>query len=322
MRSHSRRDIVIGAGAAMAAFGLARPVAFIGAAEAQRAPTPGFFKFKVGDVDVTTVFDGVWEKPHDPGFIRNASVDQTKAALKASGIDDAFVPITFTVTVLKIGGDVILVDSGTGGQAGGPKAGQFMGNLAAAGIDAKTVKKIIVTHFHGDHILGLMAKDTNAQIFPNAEIVVPAGEYKYWTDASLPGKLPEARRGLVERIQKTFPSWGNVKSAEIGAEVAPGVKMIATHGHTPGHVSYVVGSGSQQLIVLGDTSNITSLFVRNPGWHAVFDQDAAMAEATRRKLYDQVIADKAIISGYHFGMPGVGRLAKDGSGYAFTPLSA
>ena len=70
-----------------------------------------------------------------------------------------------------------------------------------------------------------------------------------------------------------------------------------------------------------DITNIPALFVRNPGWHAVFDTDAQMAEATRRKVFDRAIADKALINGYHWGLPGVGKIKKDGNGYAFVPLA-
>ncbi|HRD75091.1 MAG TPA: MBL fold metallo-hydrolase [Hyphomicrobiaceae bacterium] len=321
MAEISRRDVVIGASGAFALFGLAKPVAFIGTANAQLATT-GHFKHKVGDIEVVQLHDGIWEKAHDAGFIKNASIDDTKAALKGGGLTDAHVPINFTVTAIKTSAGVVLIDSGTGGQTGGPKAGKLMANMAAAGIDPKSVKKIVVSHFHPDHIFGLMAKDTNAQIFPEAEIVVPAAEYKFWTDPALPAKLPEARRPLAERIQKTMPTWKNVKPAEGEAEVAPGIRMVATPGHTPGHTSYHVSSGGQQLIVLGDVSNLPALFVKNPGWHAVFDQDAATAEASRRKIFDRAIADKVTVAGYHFGMPNVGTLAKDGNGYAFTALKA
>ncbi len=74
-----------------------------------------------------------------------------------------------------------------------------------------------------------------------------------------------------------------------------------------------------QLIVLGDTTNIPALFLRNPGWHAAFDQDAATAEATRRKLLDRAAADKVVVAGYHFPFPATGTIAKDGQGYAFVP---
>jgi glyoxylase-like metal-dependent hydrolase (beta-lactamase superfamily II) len=317
----SRRDLVLGASGAFAMFGLTKPVAFIGAAQAQLA-TSGSFKYKVGDTEVIALYDGVWEKAHDPAFIKNASVDETKAALKAGGLTDAHVPVTFTVTAVKTSAGVMLIDSGTGGQAGGPKAGLMMANMAAAGIDPKSVKKVVLSHFHPDHIFGLMAKDTNAQIFPDAEIIAPAAEYKFWSDPALPAKLPEARRPLAERIQKTFPTWKNFKPVDGEPEVAPGIRMVGTPGHTPGHTSFLVASGGSQLLVLGDVSNVPALFVKNPGWHAAFDQDAALAEKSRRAIFDRAIADKIMVAGYHFGMPNVGTLAKDGNGYAFTALKA
>src|SRR5262249_3811366 len=121
----SRRDLVLSAAGVYAAFGLTKPIAFIGAAEAQQAATPGFRKYKVGDIEVISLYDGVWEKPHDENFIKGANVEETKAALKAAGLTDAFVPVPFTILAVKTGGRLVLIDSGTGGgQAGGPKAGQ------------------------------------------------------------------------------------------------------------------------------------------------------------------------------------------------------
>ena len=120
----SRRDLIIGAAGASAAFGLDKPLAFIGAAQAQTTPAgPGFKSYKVGDIEVISLYDGVWEKAHDENFIKGANVEQTKAALKAGGLTDAFVPIPFTIMAVKTPGGVVLIDSGTGGQTGGPKAG-------------------------------------------------------------------------------------------------------------------------------------------------------------------------------------------------------
>jgi glyoxylase-like metal-dependent hydrolase (beta-lactamase superfamily II) len=97
----------------------------------------------------------VWEKAHDENFIKGANVEQTKAALKAGGLTDAHVPIPFTIMAVKTPSGVVLIDSGTGGQTGGPKAGLAMQSMAAAGIQPKDVKTIVVSHFHGDHIFGL-----------------------------------------------------------------------------------------------------------------------------------------------------------------------
>lgn len=324
MQTISRRGFVISAATAAAAFGLDGPLEFIRPAHAQRAGdagAPGFAKFKVGDWTVTSIYDGIWEKAHDPGFIKNASVDHTKAALKAGGLTDEFVPITFTVTVVEKDGKTIMFDSGTGGQLS-PKAGLLAKeNLKGAGIDADKISTIVVTHFHPDHIFGLMAKDTNAQVFPNAEIVVPEGEYKYWTDAALVDKVPAARQGLVKRIQATLPTWQNVKQVADGAEAAAGIKAINTNGHTPGHTSYELDSGNTKLIITGDVTNIPALFMKNPGWHAAFDQDAAMAEKTRKDLFTQAVADGATLTGYHWGMPGAGTIEKDGDGFALVPVT-
>ncbi len=315
MQSISRRGFVISAAAAGAAFGLDGPLEFFTPAFAQKADKE-FTKFKVGDIEVTQLYDGTWEKAHDPGFVKNASLDEVKAALKAANLTDAHVPIPFTVTAVKTKGKLVLFDSGTGAQLA-PTAGLITKNdvWKKAGIDPAKVTTIVITHFHADHISGLMAKDTNAPIFPNAEIIVPAAEYKFWTD-------PATTAGAAKRIQAVFPGWKNMKQFEGDKDVVPGVKPINTNGHTPGHTSYLVGSGRNQLIVLGDVSNIPALFVKNPGWHAVFDANAALAETNRRKIFDRAIADKATVTGYHFGVPGAGKISKDGKGYAFVPVKA
>ena len=316
MQSISRRGFVISAAAAAAAFGLDGPLEFVGKAIGQQGTGPEVVKFKIGDVEVIQMYDGVWEKAHDPAFIKNATVDETKAALKTGGLTDAHVPITFTVTAVRTPQGLVLIDSGTGAQLA-PTAGNITKNnlWQAAGINPAEVTNIVISHFHGDHITGLMAKDTNAPIFPKAQIHVSATEYKFWTN-------PTVTAGAAKRIQSVFPGWSNIKQFEGDVEVVPGVRAVATPGHTPGHTSYHVGSGSQQLIVLGDVTNIRALNVTNPGWHLAFDADPNMAEANRRKIFDRAIADKVTLTGYHWGMPGAGTLSKSGNGYAFTPVSA
>jgi len=314
----SRRDLIVGAAGAFAAFGLDRPLAFIGAAQAQTVPAgPGFKKYQVGEIEVFSLYDGVWEKAHDENFIKGANVEQTKAELKSAGLSDAFVPIPFTVTAVKTGGRLVLIDSGTGGgQIGGPKAGLLAQSMAAAGLDPKDVKTILMSHFHLDHISGLMAKETNAQMFPDAEIVVPAAELKWWTQPV--ESIPAGRQANAKRVQATFPNWKNIKVVDGEADVAPGIRQIPTHGHTQGHSSHVISSGGKQFIASGDVTNIYALFAKHPDWQAAFDHVPDLAIETRRKLFDRAIAEKAMVAGYHWGLPNVGTLAKDGNGYAFV----
>lgn len=320
----TRRNLCLSAAATAALFGLDKPLTLIGSAYA-RSPTDlaPFVRFKVGDLTVTTVSDGVWSRDHDPNFIRNASVDDTKAALRAAGLPDDKVHIPFTVTFVETPQGLIMFDAGTGAQLA-PTAGKLAANMQAAGIDPERITMIPVTHFHPDHIFGLMAKDTNAAVFPKARLVMPEVEYKYWTDPATLAATPEARQGLIKRITSVFPGWlqaGNIELAAPGKEIATGIRMVDSSGHTPGHAAFQVSSGNQQLMVLGDVSNIPALFVRNPGWHAMFDMDAQKAEATRRALYDRAIADNMMVSGYHFGMPGAGSITRDGNGYAFVPVA-
>lgn len=312
-----RRDLILSAAGAFAAFGIAKKINFIGAAEAQPASGPAFKKFMIGDIEVTSLYDGVWEKAHDENFIKGANVEQTKAALKAGGLTDAFVPITFTVLAVKTSEGLVLIDTGTGGgQAGGPKTGLLAQSMAAAGIDPKTVKKIVISHFHGDHVSGLMAKDTNAQQFPDVEIIVPEAEMKFWTQPV--ESIVKGRQGQAQRMQATLAKWSNIKVVAGEADVAPGIRAIPAFGHTEGHTAHLISSGGRMLYATADVTNVAALFAKNPTWQPSNDHVPDLAVETRKKLFDRAIADKAMVSGYHWGAMNIGTITKDGDGYAFV----
>ena len=321
MLNLSRRDFVVSTAMA-AALGLNARLA-VSPAFAQKTPDPakGFVTYKVGAAEVTALYDGIWEKAHDPAFIANASVEDVKAAMVKAGLPPDFVSIPFTVAVVKTGGKTVLCDSGTGGQVQ-PTAGKMMANMKAAGIDPAKIDTILISHFHPDHIFGLMEKETNKPVFPDTEIIVSDAEYKFWTDPALIDRLPEARKGLARRIQAVFPTWKNVRQVTGEPEVAPGIRFVSAPGHTPGHRAFHLASGGSQLMISNDTAYVPALVVANPGWHGLYDQDAALAETSRRKLLERVIADKIMICGYHFPFPGAGTIAKDGAGYALTPMKA
>ena len=314
----SRRDFVVSTALAGA---LGLDARLVTPAYAQKTPDPakGFVTYKIGSAEVTALYDGIWEKAHDPAFIANASIDDVKEAMAKAGLTTDFVSIPFTVVVVRNGGKTILCDSGTGGQVQ-PTAGKMMANMKAAGIDPAKIDTVLISHFHPDHIFGLMAKETNAPVFANAEIVVSDVEYKFWTDPAVLDKLAEARKPLAKRIQAVFPTWKNIKQVTGETEVAPGIRFVMAPGHTPGHRAFHLASGASQLMISNDTAYVPALVIANPGWHGQYDQDAATAEATRRKILDQVIADKIPICGYHFPFPGAGTIRRDGSGYALDMM--
>jgi len=315
------RRMVLGSAAAAAAFGIAGKLEFAPAAFAETPVEPlvGFYKYKVGALEVTAVYDGIWRKPHDPAFIKDVSVDDTKAALAKAGLTTDFMPIPLTVVVLNLNGRTIMMDAGSGVGQWQANATHLPANMKAAGIDYKAIDTIMISHFHPDHVWGLMEKGTNAPVFPNAELIVNAAEYNWWTDPSRLAKLPEGRKPAGKRIAENFPKWKNWKLVEDGTEVVPGIRIMAAPGHTPGHSIYHVDAGSEQFLVSADTMYVPALLAPHPEWQGSYDQDGPMAIATRHKIIDQVIADNVRICGSHFPFPGTGAFVKDGNAYAFTP---
>src|SRR5262249_378820 len=159
----SRRDLVLGAAGAYAAFGLDRSVTFIGAACAQESVTQPFRKYKVGDIEIFSLIDGMGDAPLREGMGRNVGLEQVKHGLGASGLRDNQAPRRFIVMALKLRDQVVLIDSGTGGHPlYGNGNGRLFASMAAAGLDPKAVKTILISHLHGDHIYGLMNNETNA----------------------------------------------------------------------------------------------------------------------------------------------------------------
>ena len=277
-----------------------------------------FHKFNVGDVEIIQVFDGALERDQDPAYANNASVEDIKAALRAAGLPDGKILNCYTVTFARNGNQLVMFDSGNG-EGGLPFSGLLAENMKAAGIEHKDITNVIITHFHPDHIFGLMTK-ANEQLYPNIQIMVPSAEYKFWVDPDTIAKLSPGRQGLAKRIQATLPNWKNIKQFEADTEVLSGIRALPTYGHTPGHTSMHISSGNQQLIVMADVTNVPAMNMRNPGMHLAFDQDPKLAESNRRKIFDRVVADKVTCTGYHWGMPGAGTVQKDGKGYVLVPV--
>ena len=284
-------------------------------------PDMGFHSYKVGEVTVTALYDGHWKKPHDPVFIKNASIEETKAALAKAGFTTEFVTIPLTVIVLTIGERHVMVDSGSGAQWQ-PTAGQLHANMKAAGIDPARIGTILISHFHPDHIFGLMEKGNDEPVFPNAEIIVSSAEYAWWTEPGRVDKLPQARQALGKRINKVFPHWANFTLIAGEKEIVPGIHLLNAPGHTAGHSVFLVSSGGQQLMVSNDMAYVPALLAPHPEWQGAYDQDGPLAVATRRRLIDRVIADKMLVCGAHFPFPGAGSFVKDGAAYAYLPVTA
>jgi glyoxylase-like metal-dependent hydrolase (beta-lactamase superfamily II) len=316
----ARRDLIAtgAAAATLAAVPPGGPHEAAAAAPLAGAQAPGFYRFKVGEIEVTTIHDGLFQRPLDAGFVKNAELSAVQAALAAAFQPTTTLTIPITTTVVNTGRRLVLLDAGTGGLLS-PAATSWMTNFKAAGFAPEQVDTIVISHFHGDHIQGIRAKD-GAAVFPNAEIMVPEAEWAFWMDDARMAQAPEAMKGAFQGVRRVFaPIAGEVKRYGGTAELVTGITPVPAHGHTPGHTAFVVASGADRLLVLGDTTNKPELFVRNPDWQAVFDMDATAATATRRRLLDMAAAERMRITGYHYPFPATGFIVKDGGGFAFVP---
>lgn len=319
----TRRHALAGA-AAIAAAPMLPSLPAKAAAPVAGKQNASFYRYKVGDIEVTVVSDGASTIALPDTLVANANKDDVNAALEKAFLPKDKFTFNFAPLVLNTGSKLVVVDTGNGpGAFANSKGnvGQFMTNSAAAGIDPKNVDIVVISHFHGDHINGLLTAD-GQPAFPNAEVMVPAAEFKYFMDDGEMGKQTTDRmKGVFANARRVIEAGlkKKVTPYEPGKEVAPGLLAVATNGHTPGHTSFVLSSGSDKVFIQSDLTNNPDLFLRNPGWHLMFDQDAAMAEASRRKALDMVVADKLRLQGFHFPFPANGYVEKDGNGYRLIP---
>jgi glyoxylase-like metal-dependent hydrolase (beta-lactamase superfamily II) len=287
--------------------------------------TAGWYRYKIGSIEVTVATDGVARFKMAEDHVINIKKDVVNAALAEVFMEKDMMTTPYNPVCLNTGSKLVVIDTGTG-EANYKKSngvgGQFVTNLAASGIERTAVDTVIISHYHGDHINGLLMED-NSLTYPNAEIVVPAREHAYWMDD---GEMSRASAG---RLQTNFKNVRRVMNAEVmkrvktyewDKEVIPGVTAQGTPGHTPGHTSYVIASGSDTVYLQSDVTHVPFLFVRHPDWHAFYDQDGDMAEATRRKVYDMLVADKMRVQGFHYPFPSLAHVEKYGTGYRVIPV--
>ena len=320
----TRRNLLAGAASVCALSPLAIPQVRAAAPLAAKQ-NPGWYRYKVGNFEVTVVTDGMITSPLADNYVGNASKSEVNAALVANHLPPDKVSHSYSPAVVNTGSKLVVTDTGLGlgmHQQSKGAGGQFHGNLAAAGIDPNAVDVVIISHFHADHINGLLGAD-NKLAFPNAEVMVPAGEWTFWMDKSNAAKFPEPIKGQFANVKRVFGALGNKATQyEAGKELVPGITSMATPGHTPGHCSFMIASGSEQVLMQVDvTAAVASLFLNHPEWKLIFDTDGPLAEQTRRKVYDMAIADKLLIQGFHFPFPGRGYVEKSGSGYRLVPAA-
>lgn len=284
-----------------------------------RIQGPGVYRTKIGSYEVTALYDGIWRLPIDEKFVRNASSSAVDKALAAAFLPPRVLPVSFTALMVNTGSKLILIDTGTAGQIA-DSAGFMLGNLAVAGIEPKQIDTILISHFHPDHIDGIKTKD-GAKVFPNAEILVPEPEWKFWMDD---GNMSRAKQPVLRYFRNARRIFKDIADGvhrfTPGKEVAPGITSIPAYGHTPGHTAFSISSGNQSMLVMSDTAREPFLFVKHPRWQPSYDMDGPLAATTRQRMLDRAAADRMLVEAYHFPFPASGHIARTKSGYELVPL--
>jgi glyoxylase-like metal-dependent hydrolase (beta-lactamase superfamily II) len=318
MTALTRRSL-LGSAAAVAAGSIIAPT-LQAAAPASGKQAPGFYRYKVGDFEVTAFNDGYVKVPKLESFVVNQPLEAIQKTVEEAFIPKDDVRVPFNPLLVNTGSKLVLFDTGFG-DVGAPTQGQLLANMAAAGVDPKAVDTVIISHFHGDHISGIRAKAGSSN-FPNAEIMVPADEWAWWTNDAETSKAAEVWKGQIANSKRVFePIAKDVKRFEYGKELVPGITSVDARGHSPGHSAFVISSGNGKLMYIADVTNHPAIFARHPEYRLWADMIPDLALTNRRKLFDMLAAERMPMTGYHYPFPAVGYLSKQGTGYDFHPAS-
>ncbi len=298
---------------------VAGPNAAVADAPQHHDQVPGFYKLKVGDLEVTALFDGF-------GVFDQHWLSGTKATM--DGVVDALhedphmLDDGDTGFLVNTGKQLILVDAGSGTWYGGGALGHLVGNLRSAGYTPEEVDLVLVTHLHSDHVGGFTTQD-GKRVFPNAEVYVAKAESDFWLSPEIAAKAPKDAQPFFQSAQAIAApyikagKWHTFSGSET---IVDGMQLVPLLGHTPGHTGYQFSSKGQKILFWGDTIHAQRVQLQHPEVTVVFDIDPTAAAATRNQLLPKLASEDVLIAGPHMSFPGLGRLRKERSGYSWAPV--
>ena len=274
-------------------------------------PVVGVHRTTLGKLEVICLQDGLFQLP--VSLLKGIKPEDAKALL--GGADIAPTPVN--AFLVRMPQKLVLVDTGAGGGAG-EVAGHLAERLKAAGVDPAKIDLVLITHFHMDHVGGLLKPD-GTRAFPNALLRVSQAEHDFWTGD--PAKVPEHSRKQLPALKAALAAYeaaGAYKPFSPGEALGEDVRVLPTYGHTPGHVCYAFRSGGKELWCLGDLIHFGAVQFPRPSAALAFDWDSSLATAARKELFRNAAQTHAVLAGAHLAFPGLFRIEAKGDGYSAT----
>lgn len=316
----SRRSLLATTAAGAAAATVARQTSSPARADTDAPTETGlqtpFYRSRLGSADITVVSDG--KIAFAPGVLwPEVPKAELEGYLSNFYQPTDSVPLHVNAMVIDLNGRRILIDAGSGQGKFQPTAGSLPENLQAAGIDPESIETVVFTHLHPDHMWGVTDANNEALLYPNAEYVAAEPERAFWGNPDLPGEMPnDFMREISQTTQAHMAIMGDrLRTAGTTAEVSPGITFVPTHGHTPGHISIMLESDGESLIVSGDVIGNSEVSFDHPEWDVGFDSDMEQGTASRLAFLDQAATDRLRVFSYHLPWPGFGRVARSGNAY-------
>jgi len=295
--------------AAAPALALATTSSARAAAAMLGALQPKFYRFKLGEFEITTISDSeVFIDGPFPLIGANASEPDVHALMRDNLLPERKYQPGFTPTIVNTGKQLILLDAGNGanGFVPRPNGGWLAAQLGPAGFKPEDIDVVALSHGHPDHVGGII--ENGKPLFPNARYVIGQIEHDFWTPES---KLPDDLEKFAQVYRaNSKPVVEKMSFIRPGDDVVTGIRALEAFGHTPGHLAFTIESGGKSILWWGDCAHHQVASLARPDWHCVFDADKPQAAQTRRRIFDMAATDRLPVVGYHMPFPSIGFVEK------------
>ena len=297
----------IGAGAAYAAAPMAKITA------------PGFYRMMLGDFEVIALSDGTVNLPVDK-LLTKTTPAKVNQALAESFLTS---PLETSVNgyLINTGTKLVLVDTGAA-KLFGPTLGSLVANLKASGYQPEQVDEIYITHMHPDHVGGLM--DGDKMVFPNATVRADKHDADFWLSQVNLDKAPAEAKGFFQGAMASLNPYvkaNHFSAFEGSTDLVPGIRAVATYGHTAGHSTYMVESKGQKLAIWGDLVHVAAVQFDDPSVTIQYDTEGSAAAVQRKRAYAEAAKGGYLVAASHIAFPGIGHVRAKGKVFAWLPVN-